>query len=91
MTNEALKIKGINKDWYIPCDTDDKIKILNRQLTGNSELFESLRCILKRMTEQKDAGEWAFGDPSHYEKVVYYEGYKKALKDLERVLPKEGG
>lgn len=83
------KLKEINRDWYGVCRTDDEIKILNRQLTTSTELFDGLRYIIERMKNEKDAGEWLFGDASHYEKVVFYEGYKRALNDLRRVLPEK--
>lgn len=80
---------NINIEWFFGLDEEAKI-ILNKQLVTNEELFDALRNMIERKHESLEVGEFQFDSPAFTERLIYSEGYKKALKDLYRLLPTKG-
>jgi hypothetical protein len=77
---------NIQVDWFSGLNEEQRL-VLNRQLTTNQELFDALRSILERRFDSADIGEYQFDSPAFQERLIFSQGYKKALKDIYRLLP----
>ena len=67
-----------------PEDKEKTVQMLRNSVTQ----FDKLRRILKQMYREAQAKEENFGAPNWRDHAAYQLGYKKALRDVYRLIPK---
>ena len=80
--------KGIPPEWTFVEKNTEKNLLLQKQIKQNIELFDTLRVIFEKKFEEIEVKEFTFDSPAFTERLIFLEGYKKAIRDLYRLLPK---
>jgi hypothetical protein len=57
------------------------------QVKSQTIIWRVLGKLLSDLYRERHAAEFDFSDPAFQAKLIYSEGYKKALKDVFRLIP----
>jgi len=67
-------------------DPEEKAKFVE-YLVHQSQLFEVLRKLVSQRYKQAGERQFDFSNPNVKDSMLYYEGYKQALRDIHKILP----
>ena len=81
---------GLDSRWFTGESKEDKQKF-EEQLKSQTLIWAKLIKILKEMYRSADVREYNFETPNMHERMLFNEGYKKALIDVFKLLPTQRG
>ena len=85
MERDNIPLVGL---WTQGADTDEERGEIARTLMNSGYQFDRLRNILKGMYREAQSREEKVSTPNWRDTAAYELGYKKALRDVYRLLPK---
>jgi hypothetical protein len=85
MERDNIPLVGL---WTQGADTDEERGEIARTLMNSGYQFDRLRNILKAMYREAQSREEKVSNPNWRDTAAYELGYKKALRDVYRLLPK---
>lgn len=81
--------RGEQLDRWVRAAGSDYEDIVER-IVAMGPTWRVLIRMLKEMYTTKHVGEFDFSDPAFQYKLVYSEGYKRALQDVYNIIPDQG-
>ncbi len=91
---EKAKPGAISSEWVSDASffsTDYPKKKFIDHLSRQKLLFRVLRRILERKYRSIQNRAYAIDNPNLKDNLLFYEGYKQALKDIHKILPRPEG
>lgn len=85
MEKDNIGLVGL---WTQGAKDDDERKEIATTLMNSGYQFDRLRNILKGMYREAQAREEKISNPNWRDTAAYELGYKKALRDIYRLIPK---
>ena len=85
--------QGIPSEWY-RADGSHKpaqkgrADELTAAITGSKRVLDALLVIMAKRYKARGDKTWSFESPNFEREMIYTEGYKQALKDIQRLIPK---
>ena len=82
---------GINSEWYRADGSTEKTiegDELTAAISGSKRVFDALMVIMAKRYKSRGDRTWTFASPNFEREMIYTEGYKQALKDIQRLIPK---
>jgi|CXWL01.1.fsa_nt_gi hypothetical protein len=83
---EDTKKGGLDSRWFNGEDDPEKFK---KQLTSQTWLWRRFLKILKELYRNSSTLEYDFKEPHMHERMLFNEGYKKALIDIYKLVPSQ--
>jgi hypothetical protein len=81
---EDTKVGGLSSLWINGSDDPDKFK---KQLTSQTLIWKQFIKILKELYRNSTTAEYDLEKPNVHERMLFNEGYKKALTDIYKLIP----
>lgn len=82
---------GLKSMWLEEAKTKEEKEELRKLLLNSDIQFRSMERVLRRFYREANARQEDFGTPNWEYRNAFEMGYKKALRDLMKVLPKTKG
>ncbi len=87
------KADGIHSVWFQAdgsLDNPVRKEEMNNALTSDVaiRLFNALGAMLSKRFVARSRHTWSFSSPNFKEEMIYTEGYKTALRDIYKLIPK---
>ena len=80
------RTKGINSDWLKTADENETSDIILAELVGDRKSLERLQKIIETKYQESVQKDENVSDPNYTWRVAFGAGYKKALKELHRLV-----
>lgn len=84
MELEDNKPNGLDSRWFRGEDDPEKFRA---QLTSQTWIWRRMTGILKELYRNSTTTEYDFEKPHMHERMLFNEGYKKALVDIYKLIP----
>lgn len=87
IVDAALAPRAANLSVWERAYDGKEAKSFLEHLTAQTVIWRTMTKLLSDMYREKHAAEFDFTDPAFQAKLLYSEGYKKALQDVNRLIP----
>lgn len=78
------KVGGLSSQWTDGNDDPEKFK---KQLVAQTVIWRQFNKILKGLYRNIQSFEYDFDKPNMDQRMIFAEGYKKALTDIHKLVP----